>query len=98
MKRSFLVLLILIVCEYSEAQLFFNTWDVINNTKYYRKNQVVHAIESVFRENGSLVINFTATLGKKEKEMPYHIVLAVDSVLPYYNKNINRDHFDLDSI
>ena len=78
-----LLILFLISGEENNAQLYFHTWDIIHNTKYIRKKQTAHKIESTFSENAYLIINFTATLSRKSKKQPYHIKLALDSILSH---------------
>jgi hypothetical protein len=84
MKLVFSLLLVIACSLSGHAQLYFHTRDVIKNTKYVRKKQAAHSIQGAFVENNDLIISFTGTLHKKSKRKPYHIRLAIDSVLSYY--------------
>ncbi|MBL7733792.1 MAG: hypothetical protein JNM88_21655 [Chitinophagaceae bacterium] len=87
-----LVMFLALLQQESGAQVYFMTTDIMQNTKYIRKKQTVHSIQSAYRENGSLVINFIATIDKKTKEQPYHIVLKVDSVLANFHYEQHYPH------
>jgi uncharacterized protein YceK len=87
-KRKFAVLFVVFLTQLqleSDGQVYFNTTDILQNTKYIRKKQTVHSIQSAYREDGKLVVNFIATLDKKTKKQPYHIVLKMDSILTNFD-------------
>lgn len=85
---TLLYVLLFIFVENSNAQVFDNTYDVIHNTKYIRKKQTAHSIQNVQIENNNIIINLTATLDKKLKRKPYHIMLSIDSILSYYKDTL----------
>ena len=90
-----MILLLLTIKENSYSQLYFQTLDVLHNTKYIRKKQTVHSIRDAALNNGNLVINLTATLDRKLKKRAYHISLPIDSIISYYkNKPYFYYHFD----
>jgi hypothetical protein len=88
---------VLLCSNNSYAQFYYNTYDIIHNTKYVRQNQKVHSIQSVYKKDDKLVVNFIATLDRKAKRKPHHIVLALDSVIAYYKKDLYF-YYQLDSI
>lgn len=87
-KSKLIVLLTIFLAllqQESRAQVYFLTKDILRNIKYIRKKQTAHSIQSAYRKDGKLIINFIATLDKKTKAQPYHIVLKMDSVLASFN-------------
>lgn len=64
--------------------LFSHTWSVLHETKYIRKNQYVHEIRQVKQDQGKLIIDFMAKTDRKSKNKPHHVVLSLDSILPFY--------------
>ncbi|MBL7747316.1 MAG: hypothetical protein JNM19_07825 [Chitinophagaceae bacterium] len=96
MRKNKLIILLFILLallqQESRAQVYFLTTDILKNTKYIRKKQTAHSIQSAYREDGKLVINFVATLDKKKKAQPYHLVLKMDSVLANFNPQQHYPH------
>lgn len=80
----FISLMLLLDCKDCFAQLFSETGDIIHDTKYYRRGQTVDSIITVQQDAGNVIINFIATLNKKQKKQPFHIILPLDSLLSYY--------------
>jgi len=74
----------------SQAQLYFLTKDILENTKDVRKKQTVHSIQDAAVNNGTLVINVIATLDGRAGKKPWHMVLPIDSILAYYK---NKPYF-----
>jgi len=94
-KSKLIILLTLFLAllqQESRGQVYFLTKDILNNTKYIRKKQTAHSIQSAYREDGNLIINFIATLDKKKKAQPYHIVLKMDLVLANFNHQQHYPH------
>ena len=92
--RILLILFLLSRVE-SNAQFYFLTRDIIDNTKYIRKKQTAHKIESTFSENAYLIINFNASHNRKSRQQPCHIKLPLDSILSHASpKSYSTYRFD----
>ncbi len=83
--RLLLLLLIMLTAHTSQAQLYYLTKDILENTRYIRKKQTIHTIRDASYKDGLLLVNFTATPDRKNRRRPYHIALPVDSLLAYYH-------------
>ena len=79
--------------------LYYNTWDIIHNTKYIRKNQKVHSIQSVKTDKDKLIISFIASPDRKSKRKPWHIIVNLDSVLSHYeDEDKGSFYYKFDSV
>src|SRR5262245_22122464 len=97
--KYFLPVIILFISNIAQAQFYFNTKLLLSETKYYRKKQKVHSIQSAYVSGQNLVVNFTATLDKKVRNQAWHIVLAIDTILSFYNNARSiYDYVILDSV
>ncbi len=61
---------------------------ILSESKFDRKPQSASSIQGIYRSNDTLIINFTATLNKQEKNVPCHIKFPIDSMLARYNNKL----------
>jgi len=91
---SFLILL----TSQTEAQpKFINCYLIKTETPKKRKKDIIEEIVNSYESNGQLIINFRASLDKGKKNQPYHVVLAMDSLLSHFSDNVYFE-YEFDSL